>query len=81
MPNWCMNKVTISHNPFEITGLADAMRDGKFCDYMITVPEELKITAGFLGNDEEQRKLEEAEQANLAKWGVKNWYEIGRAHV
>jgi hypothetical protein len=77
MPNWCDNTVTISHeDPAKIAALAEAMREGKFCDHVIPVPEDLKITAGFLGDGEEQRKLEEATARNVEKYGAGNWYDF-----
>ena len=42
MPNWCSNVVEIQHDdPFKIKFLADAMKEGKFLDYVIPVPKEL----------------------------------------
>ena len=77
MPNWCSNGVEISHeDPAKLEALAQAVREGKFCDHVIPVPEDLKITAGFLGDGEEQKKLEEATARNVAKYGVGNWYDF-----
>ena len=78
MPNWCTNSVTISHkDTTKIAAMAEAMREGKFLSHVIPVPEDLQITAGFLGhNTPEQAELEAKEQANLQKYGVKNWYDF-----
>lgn len=77
MPNWCNNNVTIGHNdPAKLVALAEAVNSGKFCNFAIPVPEDLQITAGFLGNGDEQKQLELKEQANLAKYGHKNWYDF-----
>lgn len=77
MPNWCANGVEISHtDPFKIKALEDAMKEGRFCDFVIPVPEDLKITAGFVGDPEEQKKLEEATARNVEKYGVGNWYDF-----
>ena len=77
MPNWCNNNATISHaDPAKIRALAQAINEGKFCSHVIPVPEDLNITAGFLGNTDEQKELERKEQANLEKYGVKNWYDF-----
>jgi hypothetical protein len=77
MPNWCNNSVSITHltDPAKLEALASAVREGKFCDFAIPVPEDLKITAGFLGDGEEQRKLEEATARNVEKYGFGNWYD------
>ena len=39
------------------------------------IPEELKITAGCLGEGAEQAALEAREAANLEKHGYRNWYD------
>lgn len=78
MPNWCNNNVTISHtDPAKMQALAEAINEGKFCDHVIPVPEDLKITAGFLGKDTpEQTELERKTAENVAKYGVGNWYDF-----
>jgi hypothetical protein len=48
--------------------------DGLFGE-LIPVPEDLQITAGFLGNGDEQTQLELKEAANLEKHGYRNWYD------
>ena len=77
MPNWCNNTVTISHpDKAKLAALVDAINDGKFCNHVIPVPEDLQITAGRLGDGEEQRQLELKEAANIEKYGVANWYDF-----
>ena len=78
MPNWCSNGVEISHDdPFKIKALADAMMEGKFLNHVIPVPADLTETmAGSYGDDEKQKALEAKEQANLEKYGAKNWYDF-----
>ena len=78
MPNWCSNVVEIQHDdPFKIKFLADAMKEGKFLDYVIPVPKELSETmAGSYGDSDKQAALEAQEAANLAKHGAKNWYDF-----
>lgn len=77
MPNWCNNFVQINHtDPAKISLLAEAIKAGKFCDHVIPVHEDLQITAGRLGDAVEQAELEAKEQANLAKYGAKNWYDF-----
>lgn len=59
MPNWCNNYAVIDHtDPAKIRRLAEAFNESKFCDAVIPVPEDLKITAGFLGDEEAQKELE-----------------------
>ena len=77
MPNWCDNTVSIAHqDPEKLRALVEAVNEGKFLDHVIPVPEDLKITAGFLGDTDEQRELERKEQENLKKYGAKNWYDF-----
>lgn len=77
MPNWCNNTVSINHpDKAKVYALVEAINEGKFCNHVIPVPESLQITAGFLGETEAQKELERQEQENLAKYGVKNWYDF-----
>jgi hypothetical protein len=79
MPNWCNNHIKIrGTNQAEIQLLAAAFEKGEFCNAVIPTPEDLDITAGRLGADDspEQIALVEAEQRNLEKYGVKNWYDF-----
>ena len=77
MPNWCNNTVSIAHqDPEKLRALVAAVNEGKFCNHVIPVPEDLQIVAGFLGDGDEQRALEAKEQENLKKYGVKNWYDF-----
>jgi hypothetical protein len=76
MPNWCNNVVEISHNDKEIMErVKTAFNDGRLLDEFVPVPKELNITAGRLGDIEEQKALELQEKANEAKYGYKNWYD------
>jgi hypothetical protein len=74
MPNWCNNNVTISHaDSTKLEALAAAVREGKFLNHVIPVPEDLQIVAGRVGADDnpDQIELERREQENLKKYGVK----------
>jgi hypothetical protein len=78
MPNWCNNFVRISHSDTaKIEALAEAVREGKFCDHVIPVPEDLQIVAGRVGDDTDpaQIDLEAKEKSNLEKYGAANWYD------
>lgn len=77
MPNWCENTVTITHSdPFKIKALEDAMLEGKFLNHVIPVPEDLQITAGFLGDGDAQKELERKTAENVEKYGHGNWYDF-----
>ncbi len=78
MPNWCENTVTITHaDPFKIKALEDAMKEGKFLNHVIPVPEDLQIVAGRVGGDDnpEQIELERKTAENIEKYGAGNWYD------
>ena len=78
MPNWCSNHITVrGTNQAEIQRLAKALGEGKFCNAVIPCPEDLQITAGFMGKDTpEQLELERREAENVKKYGYKNWYDF-----
>jgi hypothetical protein len=79
MPNWCNNTVEINHkDPAKMYELVEAINAGKFCNFAIPVPEELKIVAGRVGNDDnpEQIALVEAEKRNQEKYGYTTWYDF-----
>ncbi len=77
MPNWCNNRVVISHEDSnKMEALVAAIKDGKFCNHVIPVPESLQIVAGSVGDPEEQKKLEEDTARNLEVHGYGNWYDF-----
>jgi hypothetical protein len=79
MPNWCNNNISISHpDRSKMEALVVAVREGKFCNHVCPVPEELQIVAGRVGDDadEAQKKLEEDTARNLEKFGYGNWYDF-----
>jgi hypothetical protein len=59
-----------------ITRAIDAFNRGELLNEFIPVPEDLKITSGFLGDPEEQKKLEESQQRNVGLHGYKDWYDF-----
>lgn len=78
MPNWCNNVVELAHkDPAMIIRARDAFNRGELLNEFVPVPEELKITAGRVGddNDPKQIELEAQEQANKAKFGYDTWYD------
>jgi hypothetical protein len=79
MPNWCNNRVVISHeDSAKLEALASAIREGKFCDHVIPVPKDLQIVAGRVGDETNpaQQELERRSAENIAKYGVANWYDF-----
>lgn len=79
MPNWCNNNISISHeDPAKLEALAQAVREGKFCDHVIPVPEDLQIVAGRVGDDSDaaQIELERRTKENIERYGAGNWYDF-----
>ena len=77
MPNWCNNHLTLTHeDPAMIKRAYDALERGEFLQEFIPVPEDLKITSGYLGNGPEQEELERKTKANVEKYGYGNWYDF-----
>lgn len=76
MPNWCNNNLTLEHeDPAMIQRAFDALERGEFLSEFIPVPQDLQITAGRLGDGDEQRELERKTAENVAKYGYGNWYD------
>jgi hypothetical protein len=79
MPNWCNNVVELYHEDKEMINRAKAaLERGEFLNEFIPVPEELKIVAGRVGdnNDENQIALEKQMEANIQKCGYSTWYDF-----
>lgn len=78
MPNWCQNKLTISHADQNMIKRAlDAFNDSRFFNEFVPVPQELVDTiSGFLSNEQEQQDLELRQQYNLKNFGYMTWYEF-----
>lgn len=79
MPNWCNNSVTITHtDPVKLEALAQAVREGVFCNHVIPVPPSLNIVSGRCGADDnpEQIALEAAQKSNMETHGHKDWYDF-----
>lgn len=79
MPNWCNNTVEINHpDKAKLYALVEAINEGKFCDHVIPVPEDLKIVAGCVGADDnpEQQELVRKTMENVEKYGAGNWYDF-----
>ena len=76
MPNWCNNSVEITHeDPAMIERVREAFNKGALLQEFIPVPKDLQIVSGYLGDGEEQRKLEEDTARNIATHGYGNWYD------
>ena len=86
MPNWCSNslrmiattadsKKKLSEIVGELLRAVTAKENPAIFQMIRPVPEDLKITAGFLGKGTpEQAELEALEADNLKHYGHKNWH-------
>ncbi len=83
MPNWCNNRVVISHeDSSKMEALVSAIKEGKFCNHVIPVPEDLKIVAGCVGSDDDPKQIELVRKTaeNVEKYGAGNWYDFCVSH-
>jgi hypothetical protein len=79
MPNWCNNVVELAHeDPAMLERAKDALNRGEFLNEFIPVPDDLRIVAGRVGADEDQKQkdLVAQEEVNVAKHGYRNWYDF-----
>ena len=78
MPNWCINYLELRHDdPRMIARVRRGFRQGRMLASLVPVPESLlAITAGSLGDPNEQTLLEQREQKNLDQHGYANWYDF-----
>ena len=75
MPNWCNNGITLRHADPAMIDRAMNAKNGLLMEFIPTPKPLLETTAGFLGDGDKQRKLEEQEAENLKVFGFKNWYD------
>ena len=78
MPNWTNNDVTLTHkDPAMIERAHQALARGQLLQEFFPCPQDLNDTvAGYMGHGTpEQAALELKEQANVEKYGYKNWYD------
>jgi hypothetical protein len=69
--------VVISHeDTAKLEALVGAIKEGKFCNHVIPVPESLHIVAGRVSDAAEQKKLEEDTARNIEVHGYGNWYDF-----
>ena len=75
MPNWCSNTIVVSGN--DLTKFREFLDDGRALLSKISpTPQALTETmAGWNGDPEKQKKLEEKQASNLLRYGAKDWYD------
>jgi hypothetical protein len=76
MPNWCNNTLELQHeDPAMIERATKAFAEGRLLEEFCPVPKSLHIVAGRVGDEAEQKKLEEDTAKNLEVHGYGNWYD------
>jgi hypothetical protein len=84
MPNYCTNKLRVSGEISEVKRFRDAITKGEMKEYeqfrildnLLPTPEELSNTPkGSFGESDKQKTMEEQNQANITKFGYKDWYD------
>lgn len=69
MPNWCSNYVTVKGPKKKIAPLYEAVKQEKFCNAVIPVPEDLLVEAKVGDKGKEV-------DARIAKHGYASWYDF-----
>lgn len=74
MPNWCSNGITLRHADPAMIDRVVKGQDGLLMEFLPTPQELVDTVSGFMGED--KRAAHEAQQeANIAKYGYKDWYD------
>ena len=88
MPNWCYNELEVHGEVSELQRLVDATKTTYKDDetgetketlglnHLFPCPQELSdTTSGWFSDEQEQKKLKEQQEANIKKYGHKDWYD------
>lgn len=86
MPNWCTTTLNIKGEPVQLEAFFDQIKNPEGGDPHTTgyeilstyypLPQALKESfAGFYGDEEKQKKVEEEWAQNVELYGAKNWYD------
>lgn len=83
MPNWCYNSIDIYGESSELQKFVEATKivgedgiTGYGLSQLFPIPQELvDTTSGWHSDPDEQAKQTAKEEANIAKYGYKDWYD------
>jgi hypothetical protein len=84
MPNLCSNYLQVTGDDKEVMRFYDAITKGEMKDYeqfrildnLLPTPKELQDTPkGSFGESDKQKTMEQQNEANIAKFGYKDWYD------
>ena len=78
MPNWCANGITVRGKDKEqVKRLVEAFDQGKFCNAVIPVPEELmNPETTTWGHGEDEAKRQALREQLTEKYGFQSWYDF-----
>jgi len=80
VPNWCSNHITIrGSNPKEIAEIANAMKEGRFCQSIIPTHEDLLRDGSATSGGPNADAYDQIRAENLEKHGFGNWYDFQTA--
>jgi len=80
MPNWASNHITIrGSDPKEIAEIADAMKEGRFCQSIIPTHEDLLRDGASTSGGPNAELYDQIRAENLEKHGYSNWYDFQTA--
>jgi len=81
MPNWCDNQLEVVGDRDELQRFVDATKNNNEegshgLNHLFPIPEQLvETTSGWFSDPDEQAKQTAKEEANVAKFGHKDWYD------
>lgn len=76
MPNWVSTTMTITGSKEELERFIGGIKDNRILESYVPCPEELRETvSGFYSDEEKMEELRKKGEANIAKYGHKDWYD------
>lgn len=78
MPNWCVNKLTLTHSDRKmITRAVNAARNDALLNEFVPVPEALvTMTEGSFGDPNDQAEHTAKQEYNRRTYGYRSWYDF-----
>ena len=76
MPNWVTTTMSITGSKEELERFASGIKNDRILESYVPCPEELRETvSGFYSDEDKMEELRKKGEANIAKYGHKDWYE------
>lgn len=81
MPNWCENRLELSHpNPKMIRAAIEAFQEGKLLEFAVPTPADLRRDGAESYGGEKAAEYDAIRAENVAKHGYKSWYDWSIDH-